>query len=248
VAIVLDQATHLDGRAAVLAATADHPYTRLTTSGGPVTGYRTGAAVAWLGPGPWGPLAAAVGDPDQAVQLLAGLIADGALTGVRWLHLPRVDGRALEPHLNPTAQDDWDFLWTLTPPAPLPGEERVVELDSRHDDALNGLLDDAHPSTTTRPGDQRIRRWYGIFQGGRLVACGADRSRGGVGFLAGLTVATAWQGRGLGGALTAAMTRQLFREYDVVALGVMCDNAPAIHLYRRLGFASRLARSSVSVG
>jgi ribosomal protein S18 acetylase RimI-like enzyme len=69
-----------------------------------------------------------------------------------------------------------------------------------------------------------------------------------VGFLAGITVARACQGRGLGAALTAGMTRQLLRAYDVVALGVMSDNAPAIHLYRRLGFTSSLARSSLAIG
>jgi ribosomal protein S18 acetylase RimI-like enzyme len=247
VARVLDQAIPLDGRAAVLAATGDHPYTRMTTDGEPVTGYQTGEAVAWLGHGPWGPVACAVGDPRQAARLFADLAAEDRLAGVRWVHLPRVDGRALAPHLRMSHQDDWDFRWTRTPPPAVAGEERVVPLDGRHGEEIGAVLEDALPDTTSRPGDPRVRGWYGIFDGGRLVACGADRSRTEVGFLAAITVTTAYQGRGLGAALTAAMTRRLFQAYDVVALGVMSDNAGAIRLYRRLGFTGSLARSSVAL-
>jgi RimJ/RimL family protein N-acetyltransferase len=248
VAIMLEQADRLDGRAAVLAAAGDNPYTRMTTEGGPVTGYRTEQAVAWLGQGPWGPVACALGDADQAARLFIDLAAQDRLAGVRWLHLPRVDGGALAPYLRLTHQDDWDFRWAPTPPPPVAGEERAVPLDGRHDGEINAVLDDALPDTTTRPGDPRVRGWYGIFDGDRLVACGADRSRAEVGFLAGITVATAYQGRGLGAALTAAMTRRLFPAYGVVALGVMWDNTHATRLYQRLGFTGSLARSSVAIG
>jgi ribosomal protein S18 acetylase RimI-like enzyme len=244
---MLEQANRLDGRAAVLAAAGDHPYVRMTTGGGQVTGYQTEAAIAWLGEGPWGPVAGAVGDPQQAARLFADLAAEERLGGVRWVHLPRLDRDALAPHLRLTHHDDWDFLWTRTAPAPVAGEERVIPLDRLHHDEIAAVLDDALPDTTTRPDDPRVRGWYGILDGGRLmVACGADRSGAEVGFLAAITVATAYQGRGLGAALTAAMTRRLLREYDVVALGVMWDNAPAIRLYRRLGFTDGLACSTVA--
>lgn len=255
---MLDQATRLDGRAAVLDAAGDTPYVRMTTAGLTVTGYRTDQSVAWLAEGPWGPVACAVGDAGQAARLFIGLAGQGRLGGLQWLHLPRSPGAVLAP-LRFTHQDDWDFLWTATPPPGVPGEERVVTLDDRHTAEITAVLDEAHPGTTTRPGDPRVGRWYGIFDDDRLVACGADRSRsadhsgdadrsrGEVGFLAGLTVVTGYQGRGLGAALTAGMTRRLFTAYDVVSLGVMWDNAPAIRLYRRLGFAAGMARTSVKI-
>lgn len=246
-AIVLEEANRLVGRAAVLAAAGDHPYVRMNTDREAVTGYQTERTVVWLNHGPSGATACAVGDARRSARLFAELAASDHLADVRWLHLPRVDGQALAPHLRPTRQDDWDFLWTRTPPPPVPGEERVVPLDRRHDDEITAVIEEAHPGSTTRPGDGRVRGWYGIFDGTRLVACGADRSRGDIGFLAGITVASAHQGRGLGAALTAAMTRHLLRAYEVVALGVMWDNAPAARLYRRLGFTSSLPRSSVAI-
>jgi GNAT superfamily N-acetyltransferase len=257
---VLDQPIRLDGREAVLAAAGDNPYTRMTTTGAAVTGFRTGRAVAWLGQGPesadWtdsassigrGPMACAFGDAAESAQVFATLAEQGRLDEVRWLHLPRLDGTTLAPHLRLSHQDDWDFRWTSTPPPPVAGEDRMIALDDRDGAEITALLDEAHPSSTTRPGDPRVGRWYGIRDGDRLVACGADRSLGEVAFLAGLTVATDYQGRGLGAALTAGMTRLLFRGYGVVSLGVMWDNTHAIRLYERLGFTATLARSSVLI-
>jgi RimJ/RimL family protein N-acetyltransferase len=244
---VLDQPIRLDGREAVLAAAGDNPYTRMTTTGAAVTGFQTDRAVAWLGQRPWGRTACAFGDAAESAQVFAILAEQGRLDGVRWLHLPRLDGTTLAPHLRLSHQDDWDFRWTSTPPPPVAGEDRVIALDDRDGAEITALLDEAHPSSTTRPGDPRVGRWYGIRDGDRLVACGADRSLGEVAFLAGLTVATDYQGRGLGAALTAGMTRLLFRGYGVVSLGVMWDNTHAIRLYERLGFTATLARSSVLI-
>jgi ribosomal protein S18 acetylase RimI-like enzyme len=244
---VRDQPIRLDGREAVLAAAGDNPYTRLTTTGVTVTGFRTDRAVTWLGSGPFGPMACAFGDAAESAQVFAMLAQQGRLDEVRWLHLPRLDDAILAPHLRLSHQDDWDFRWTTTPPPPVAGEDRVIALGDRDGAEITALLDEAHPSSTTRPGDPRVGRWYGIRDGDRLVACGADRSLGEVAFLAGLTVATDRQGRGLGAALTAGMTRLLFREYEVVALGVMWDNTHAIRLYQRLGFTAILARSSVLI-
>lgn len=238
----------VSGRTAVLAAAGDHPYVRLTTGGpGAVTGYLLDGTIAWTAAGPWGPVACAQGDPETAARLFADLARTDALGGAGWLHLPRVPADVLAPHLTVTQRDDWDFRWAVDAPPPQPGEDRVVPLADADRDAINALLDETFPSTTTRPGDPRVRSWYGIWARDRLVACGADRSRGGIGFLAGLTVATDTQGQGLGAALTAAMTRRLLDHFEAVTLGVMIDNCRATRLYERLGFLGSLARSSVAI-
>jgi GNAT superfamily N-acetyltransferase len=230
----------------VLAAAGHHPYARLTTDGdGPVAGYRRYGALAWTGPGPWGPVACAVGDATAAVRLLADLAAAQALGGGRWLHLPRVDPAELPAAWAGTVRDHWDFRWSHRPPPLQPDEERVVALTDADAPSVAELLDRAFPDTTTRPGDPRVRAWYGIREGGRLVAAGGDRGRGDVGFLAGLAVAPEARGRGLGAALTAAMTRRLFTTYDCVALGVVADHAGTIRLYERLGFTDALPRTTI---
>ena len=124
----------------------------------------------------------------------------------------------------------------------------MVRLGVPDHPALAALIEDAFPTASSRPGDPAIVDWYGIHEGERLVACGADRSRSDVGFLAGLTVAPDRRGRGLGAALTAGMTRALLIRYDHVALGVYADNVGALRLYRRLGFTGALQRSSVWLG
>jgi len=142
-------------------------------------------------------------------------------------------------------RDDWDFRWTSAAPPVRDGEERAAPI--RDDRAVEALLDAAFPETTSRPGDPRVRGWWGIRAGSRLVACAADRSRGGVGFLAAVAVDPAARGHGLGTALTAALTRHLIGEHGVCALGVMTHNIAAARLYESLGYASSLPRTSLGL-
>lgn len=236
----------LRGRAAILDAAGHHPYVRhsLWRDTQP-RGYRRDGAVAWLLPPEAGPAGGAIGAVEPAVAIFAALRAEGALRSGQWLHLPRLDAADLAGRLPAAQIDDWDFKWTTTPPPPQPGEERVVRLTDADHPELAELIEESFPTTTSRPGDPRVVAWYGIRAGDRLVACGADRSRGDIGFLAGLTVAPDVRGRGLGAALTAGMTRALFARYDHVALGVYTHNVGAIRLYERLGFRHTLPRSSV---
>ncbi|GHJ48560.1 hypothetical protein Cs7R123_59020 [Catellatospora sp. TT07R-123] len=235
----------LTGRPALLDRLADHPYARLTVGGEQVHGYEHAGALVWTADGPWGPVAASFGDADGAVEVFRQLADAGVLAETRWLHLPRVPAEAVARRLPVVIQDDWDFLWTVTDPAPVPGEAAVRALDPAEHPAVDAVLDEALPHSTSRPSDTRIRRWYGISEGDRLVAVAGDRSANGVGFLAGIGVAADRQGRGHGAALTAAVTRLLLAEFGVCSLGVMSDNTGAIRLYQRLGYTEAIPRSSI---
>lgn len=240
--------TGLAGRDAVLAATDHHPYARRNTGdGGAVRALVDGSSAAWITTVGRTPALDALGDPERVVDLVAAFHARGELADVRRIHLPRVDEALLTPQLRIGEPDHWDFRWTTTPPPQQPGEDQVARLDAGAGAAVNQLLDRALPDTFTRPGKPGIVRWYGIWEGDRLVACGADRTRGGVGSLSAIAVDPDFRGRGLGAALTAAMTRDVARDLDVVALGVMADNQRAIRLYRRLGFTRCTPRTSAEL-
>jgi len=60
-----------------------------------------------------------------------------------------------------------------------------------------------------------------------------------------VAVAPSLQGRGLGWAVTAAITRRLLREEALVGLGVLTSNERAIRLYRRLGFTDGIELTSI---
>ena len=239
----------LTGRDALLTATGHHPYARHALWHDPeARGWRRDGTVGWLLPPDQGPAGGALGDPGPALDVFAGQVADGVLRPGHWLHLPRADRGEVAARLTVARLDEWDFLWTSAAPPRQPEEERLVRLTEADHPALAALIEESFPTTTSRPGDPRIVDWYGIRDGDRLVACGADRSRGDIGFLAGLTVATDRRGRGLGAALTAGMTRALAARYGLVALGVYADNVGAIRLYRRLGYTGTEPRSSIHLG
>ncbi|MEV4412845.1 GNAT family N-acetyltransferase [Catellatospora sp. NPDC049609] len=234
----------LTGREDLLAKVGHHPYA-LLTAGGHVRAYVQDGTLAWTSRWPWGTVAASLGGADAAAALFARLAAEEQLDGAAWLHLPRTGRDTTAALLNAAVHDDWDYLWTTAAPAARPGEDAVVALGPDDGDQIAAVLDDALPGSTSRPGDVRIRQWYGVREAGRVVAVAGDRSGDGVGFLAGIAVASSAQGRGFGAALTTAVTRRLVAEFGLSSLGVMSDNTGAIRLYQRLGYTEAMARTSV---
>ncbi|MEU8183987.1 GNAT family N-acetyltransferase [Micromonospora sp. NPDC049044] len=234
------------GRSAVLATVGHHPFARhALPRSAPVRAYRRAGAVLWQVPPEHGPAGCAIGPAEPALEICVALAADGMLHPGQRLHLPRHDRALSADRLAVAEHSDWDFHWTTAPPPAQPDEQPVVRLTDADRPELAALVEEAFPASTSRPGDPRVLDWYGIRVGDRLVACGADRSQGDIGFLAGLTVAPDQRGRGLGASLTAGMTRALLARHDTVGLGVYTHNVGAARLYRRLGFTDTLPLSSV---
>lgn len=201
-----------------------------------------------------------LGDPDDAARLLVRALTEGA--PVRRVTLP-VGTLARLPDPLPGGLRvgdgaDWDWMWTQTPPPVQPGEEHVVRLRPDEEPDVAALLDVASPRTSARPGDEGVRGWWGIREpAGRLVACAGHTERvTGVPHLAGIAVLPELRGRGLGGAVTAGITRAVLADgAEVCTLGMYADNDPARRVYDRLGyvtehrFSSRvLTRARVSPG
>ncbi|MBQ1022726.1 GNAT family N-acetyltransferase [Micromonospora sp. D93] len=236
----------LQDRSAILAAVGHHPFARHALGRAvPAHAYRRDGAVLWLVPPEHGPAGCAIGPAEPALEICVALAADGMLQPGQRLHLPRHDRGLLADRLTVAEHSDWDFHWIDTPPPAQPDEQSVLRLTDADQLALAALVEESFPTSTSRPGDPRVVDWYGIRAGDRLVACGADRSQGDIGFLAGLTVAPDQRGRGLGAALTAGMTRALLTRHDTVGLGVYSHNVGAARLYRRLGYTNTLPLSSI---
>jgi ribosomal protein S18 acetylase RimI-like enzyme len=202
-----------------------------------VTGYEADGALAWTSIGPWGPVGCVIGPIPPSAALISQLLKNGALGAVPHLHAPvgcPVDLPFLE---------DWELRTLVGPPPPLVPDVKVEPVDDA--DAIEDVLASALPRTSSRPGDRGVRGWYGVRDvDGSLLAVGADRSANGVGNLVGIAVRPSAWGRGLGSAVTAAMTARLHAEFGAVVLGVTVGNDRATALYDRLGFTDSLVRSS----
>ncbi len=184
-----------------------------------------------------------VGDPRAAVQVadrLAPRLDVGSVTVPRAAVVP--DGAAFGP---PSAGVGWEWMWTDTEPAPVRGEERVVELDGR--DAavraeLEAFLAEHSPRHSAEPDDPLARAWLGVRAGragdGDLLACLAlYEAVPGVDLMASVAVAGAARGQGLGLAISAAATRRMLREHPPVAtVDLYSDNDAARALYLKLGY------------
>ncbi|PPK95987.1 acetyltransferase (GNAT) family protein [Kineococcus xinjiangensis] len=239
-------------RAALLAASGHDPFVRFELDpgaggGAPVRGWAGRGAWAFLRPRPpglGGHTLTALGAPEAVGPLVAEVVP---LLGadVGWVTMTR--GAALPPQAGDG--DDWDWFWTRQQPQPQPGEGRVVALP---DDAavraeVAALLQRASPRHSARPGRPGVLGWAGIRDGaGRLVACAAHTENvPGVPHLASVATDPVQRGRGLGAAVTAALTRRLLAAgAPAVTLGMYADNDVARRLYARLGFVREHALSS----
>ncbi len=124
----------------------------------------------------------------------------------------------------------------LTREQPTEPTPQVVEVGGRDD--LVALLDAGNPGSFARPDSPGVEAWLGVVEDDRLVAAGAlNRQHDGTGQLRGITVLPTEERRGLGRLVSTALTRRaLAGASGTASLGVYTDNAPAIHLYERLGY------------
>ncbi|MFI6102378.1 GNAT family N-acetyltransferase [Lentzea sp. NPDC051213] len=107
-------------------------------------------------------------------------------------------------------------------------------------DDVPPLLHAANPESWAWPGELGVRRWAGVRDGSTLVATAAEAwSSVDVGFMMGVAVHPTYAGRGLGQRVCQFVTSSLLSLYGTCALFVENYNAPAIAVYRKLGFAYR---------
>ena len=133
-------------------------------------------------------------------------------------------------------------MWTDAEPEPVPGEDRVVELDAGSAGVrseLAAFLAVNSPGHSAEPDDEHARCWLGVraSDGGLLACLALYQAVPGVDLMASVAVAEAARGQGLGLAIAAAGTRRMLREGSPVAtVDLYSDNAAARALYRRLGY------------
>lgn len=132
----------------------------------------------------------------------------------------------------------WDLMRCDEPPAPQPGEEGVAEISDPA--AVQAFLDRVNPHHSVRAEHPEVERWLGAADAstGVLLAVGAlTRRARGTAYLASIATAPEARGRGLGGAVTAALTRHAFAAGDrLCTLAHYHPNEPARRLYLRLGY------------
>ena len=133
---------------------------------------------------------------------------------------------------------DWEWMCTRSEPPRVPGEDRVIGLDTSDEEPIRALLEVANAGTDARPFETPAQRWVGVRDAdGTLVACGVrDKTLAGVPILEGITVRNDQRGTGMGLAVTARLTREAVRSDGVCTLGMYSDNAVARRLYHGLGY------------
>ena len=179
------------------------------------------------------PVLTCLGPPADLVPLMTALADAGERPARLTVEDPSYD--AVPAAWSYARHGHWHWMLTSSPceAATVPVEE-VADLAE-----VDAVLDAANPGSFARPGSPGVECWLGIRQEGRLVATGAlTREHDGTGHLRGVSVLPSHSGRGLGRALSAALTRRAQAGASGVAtLGVYVDNAPALAIYDRLGYA-----------
>lgn len=190
------------------------------------------------------------GDASAAVALVEEWAdlrgAAGLPRPVDWMSVPRGADvpAALLAELGLARFSSWDWMATDREPPAAAAEPHVVVLEPARDaDAIRACLEDSNPGTTADPTGPQEAAWFGVRDGGRLVGVAGASLRGGRSdesfswHLHGLGVRPGARARGLGAALTAAVTRAgLAGGAQWVSLGMYADNDAARRIYRRLGF------------
>lgn len=125
------------------------------------------------------------------------------------------------------------------PASAMTGVRRLVRVDAR---ALNALYATGDGPTGYR--GEHIERgvYFGAFDEGQLRAVAGTHMLAphmGIAVVGNVFTHASARGRGLAGAVTGAVTRELFaRGCAIVTLTVDPENTPAVRAYRRLGYVA----------
>lgn len=185
------------------------------------------------------------GDADVA-ELLEAIVAEGLPEEVRGISIDQHLSGHAERHFRLSNGGDWDWMWTDSPPSPVPHLDLVDMLDDTDDAAeLLALNEIGNPTAESRPGEGVSELWLGVREAGRIVAAGAmQRTGAGAPHLAGIVTHPDARGRGLGAAVTAALTREALTRSGVSTLGMYSSNDVGRRLYHRLGYRTAHAWAS----
>lgn len=210
------------------------------------TAYRWGSAYALRtmphSPRRRGPRGTVLGPDDaDAAALLAWVARTRPWGDLAGISVERHREPTLHDHFVVGAGGDWDWWWSTVAPPRTPGEDLVVALDDTADAAaITALNEVGNPTAESEPGTGRTELWAGVRDerdGSRIIAAAAlHRSRTGHGVLTGIVVDPAHRGRGLGRAVTTALTRRCIEADGVATLGMYADNDTARSLYTSLGY------------
>ncbi len=216
------------------------PYLRWEVVPGAVRQSWSGqSATAWIAPSAYhGKLwLTCLGDPEASVDLTARALAGPLGPAVAGISVPQGAEDLLRADVRPPQWERWTWWWTRRPPdigATAAGEVVVLAED---DPRLPPLLAESR-SVYLRPGDPRVRQWWGIDCHGALLACLAVESHHPqVPHLASVVVAAQERGRGYATKLCSAVVVDRFAAgAPAVTLAMMSANTAARRLYSRLGF------------
>lgn len=130
----------------------------------------------------------------------------------------------------------WDWMLSVERPRAVLPPGFAFD-DHPEAEEVNRVLDEGNATAHARPGAPGTR-FHALREGDAAVAVGAvQRMVDGTGHLRAITVRPELRGRRLGSVLSAALTAAAFDGGSgVVTLGVYADNAPALAIYRGLGF------------
>lgn len=203
------------------------------------------------GSGHWG--GAAVVDHDAPAdaesQALEAIVrAAGERVALEWFSTEDRRPLSVPPAYASSGSGRWAFMWSERPtetdvPARLAelGLE-VVEMHDRDDADLLEAFGRTHGENPYMgfPGYGFATLWLALRdQVGRIVAIGGlHELASGMPHLAGIVVRSEQRGAGIGTLVTEALTARAIEEAGVSTLSVFSDNAGAIRLYERLGYAT----------
>lgn len=200
-----------------------------------------------------------LGDPQVVAALLSGgpegagvpfdLEGVGGLSAAGYATVVRGTLESLSPEVRrrlglDTAGSAWDWMWTSRAPAQ-DDTRRAVRLPLGPVTAaeVREFLSRGHPTASTAPDDERLIGWWGVREGGSLVAAiGAIRLGEGMApHLVSLGVDPQARGQGLAGVVMSEAMRDCLQVVPtvgepMVSLGLYASNHVARRVYERLGF------------